>query len=109
MDTPGMRELGLLDHREGFENQFEDVITLTTQCRFSDCQHASEPGCAILQALESGDLTEERWESFQNLDRELRYFQRKSDPEIARAERQKWKKISQNMRVRLKHKSRGEI
>nr|BFD63679.1 ribosome small subunit-dependent GTPase A [Bdellovibrio sp. HM001] len=109
MDTPGMRELGLLDHREGFDSQFEDIVDLATQCRFSDCQHRTEPGCAILRALQNGELSTERWESFQNLDRELRYFQRKSDPEIAREERQKWKKISQDLRVRLKHKSRGEI
>lgn len=109
MDTPGMRELGLLDHQAGFESLFEDVLELAAQCRFGDCQHHSEPGCAILAALESGDLPQERWESFQGLERELRHVQRKTDAEFARQERLKWKKISQTARVRSKLKSRGEI
>ncbi|MBO9665870.1 MAG: ribosome small subunit-dependent GTPase A [Bdellovibrio sp.] len=109
IDTPGMRELGLLDHQAGFEDLFEDILTLSQQCRFGDCQHDTEPGCAIQAALESGELTMERWESFQSLDRELRYVQRKTDAELARQERLKWKKIQQGLRVRLKMKSRGEI
>lgn len=109
MDTPGMRELGLLDHREGFENLFDDILELAAQCRFKDCQHHTEPGCAVRAALASGELEAERWESFQNLERELRYFERRTDPEKAREERQKWKKITQGLRVRVKQKSRGEI
>ncbi|WP_374033606.1 ribosome small subunit-dependent GTPase A [Bdellovibrio bacteriovorus] len=109
MDTPGMRELGLLDHREGFENLFDDILELATHCRFKDCQHQSEPGCAVQAALASEELEAERWESFQNLERELRYFERKTNPEIAREERQKWKKITKSLRVRVKQKSRGEI
>lgn len=109
MDTPGMRELGLLDHQAGFESLFEDILTLSERCRFGDCQHQTEPGCAILAALESGELPMERWESFQSLGRELRHVQRKTDAEFARQERLKWKKITQTVRVRNKMKSRGEI
>lgn len=109
IDTPGMRELGLLDHQDGFENLFEDILELGRNCRFNDCRHQSEPGCAIKAALEDGTLAEERWESYLTLEKELRHFQRRTDPEVARAERQKWKKISQDLRVRTRQKSRGEI
>lgn len=109
IDTPGMRELGLLDHQDGFENLFEDILQLRQQCRFTDCQHQSEPGCAVQEALASGALSEEHWESYLTLAKELRHLQRKSDPAQARAERLKWKKITQDVRVRSQRKSRGQI
>lgn len=70
LDTPGMRELQLLDCAEGLEATFADIVDLATQCRFSDCQHQSEPGCAVKQAIENGSLDQRRLKSYQKLLRE---------------------------------------
>jgi ribosome biogenesis GTPase len=73
VDTPGMRELGLCDSEEGLDATFSDVSSLAPQCRFRDCTHENEPGCAVLAAVQSGALAEERLESFRHLRRELRF------------------------------------
>lgn len=109
IDTPGMRELGILDHQDGLDSLFEDIFELEALCRFKDCQHQSEPGCAITDALTNGRLSADHWKSYQQLEKELRYFQRKTDADMERADRQKWKKISQDLRVRTRQKSRGEF
>lgn len=72
MDTPGMRELQLIDAAQGVEEVFEDVAQLMTACRFSDCSHTSEPGCAVRAALSSGELDEDRLRRYQKLRREER-------------------------------------
>lgn len=102
IDTPGMRELQLLDHEDGLSSQFEEVEALLSQCRFSDCQHETEPGCAILHALDEGSLELERWQSYQKLLREVRHAQRKQDKALASEEKKKWKKISQALRDKYK-------
>ncbi len=71
IDTPGMRELQLWVGEEALETAFADVALLENQCRFADCGHESEPGCAVRAALASGALSEERFESFRKLQREL--------------------------------------
>lgn len=70
LDTPGMRELQLADCEQGVETTFADVTQLAEECRFYDCSHNGEPGCAIGKALESGELDERRWNSYQKLMRE---------------------------------------
>ncbi|MDD2647626.1 MAG: ribosome small subunit-dependent GTPase A [Eubacteriales bacterium] len=85
IDTPGMREIGMWDVNEGLENAFPDVERLLTECRFSDCRHISEPGCAVLAALESGELTQERWISYQTLKNEALFAKSKSAREQKRA------------------------
>ena len=70
MDTPGMREIQLTDVAEGIEAVFEDVVALANNCRFSDCTHTTEPGCAVRAAINSGALAPERLERFQKLQRE---------------------------------------
>ena len=70
IDTPGMRELGLWEAGEGLGEAFPDVEALLGQCRFSDCRHQSEPGCAVRAALEAGELSPQRWESWQKLQAE---------------------------------------
>jgi ribosome biogenesis GTPase / thiamine phosphate phosphatase len=71
LDMPGMRELGLIDAAEGLGEAFPEVTALTSQCRFRDCQHAQEPGCAVRAALASGALDAPRFESWQKLRDEL--------------------------------------
>jgi len=64
IDTPGMRELGLFDADEGIRASFKDVEELFLQCRFTDCRHQAEPGCAVIAALENGSLPLERWQQY---------------------------------------------
>ena len=78
IDTPGMRELGMWDVSRGLNEAFEDVEKYFGRCRFSDCRHITEPGCAIKAAIESGELSAERWNSYLNLKREARFTDDKS-------------------------------
>jgi len=71
VDNPGMREVHLWIADEGLDEAFEDVVELAAQCRFSDCRHEGEPGCAIAAALADGRLARERWDSYRSLEREL--------------------------------------
>ena len=70
IDTPGMRELGMWDVSEGIGEAFSDVEQYLGCCRFSDCRHESEPGCAIRAAIVRGELDISRWESYQKLSEE---------------------------------------
>lgn len=71
IDTPGMREFAV--ESVDLSHSFGDIETLICQCRFNDCSHASEPGCAVREAIESGELDERRFESYQKLQKEARY------------------------------------
>jgi ribosome biogenesis GTPase len=71
IDTPGMRELGLLGTSDVMEATFGDVGDCSGQCRFPDCTHTREPGCAVLTARESGRLSEERYQSYLKLKKEV--------------------------------------
>ena len=70
LDTPGMRELQLADVEDGIERAFADISELAQSCRFTDCSHISEPGCAILAALESGEIDDRRMENYRKIMRE---------------------------------------
>jgi len=83
IDNPGMRELQLWVADDGLEAAFADIVALETHCRFSDCRHQGEPGCAIQEALIRGSLSEERWRSYDELQRELAEL----DERLARGER----------------------
>jgi ribosome biogenesis GTPase len=71
IDTPGLRAVSLWDSDEGFSKAFADIEALADECRFRDCAHGSEPGCAVRAAVASGDLDEERLEHYLRLDQEL--------------------------------------
>ena len=73
IDTPGMREIQVVDSEAGIDSVFDDIVDIASQCRFSNCQHTSEPGCAVRKALEAGDLDPERLERFRKLGREERH------------------------------------
>jgi len=70
IDTPGMRELGMCDVEDGIDETFEDILELEGQCRFSDCKHDTEPGCAVKKAIEDGELSFERLQLFRSLHNE---------------------------------------
>lgn len=79
IDTPGMRSLGMWDVSEGLNATFNDIVELTTKCKFKNCSHDTEPNCAIKEALESGKVSIDRWKSFLKLEKETRYAERKED------------------------------
>ncbi|BCD17144.1 ribosome small subunit-dependent GTPase A [Bacillus cereus] len=94
IDTPGMRELQLWEGSDAIQTTFSDIEELAKTCRFRDCKHENEPGCAVHKAIDNGIITINRLQSYKKLQRELAYFMRKQDAVLARAERDKWKKIS---------------
>jgi ribosome biogenesis GTPase / thiamine phosphate phosphatase len=79
LDTPGLRELQLWDVGDGLEQTFDDVASIASRCRFGDCSHGSEPGCAVRDAIRTGVLPRERYESWQKLQRELARLERRLD------------------------------
>ncbi|MFD2910950.1 ribosome small subunit-dependent GTPase A [Jeotgalibacillus terrae] len=95
IDTPGMRELQLWESDSGLTQGFQDVEALAEHCQFRDCQHETEPGCAIRHAIEDGELELERYSSYVKLQKELAYIERKTDKREQLLEKKKWKKISQ--------------
>jgi ribosome biogenesis GTPase len=100
IDTPGMRELQLWGGEEGVAATFDDVEALTTQCRFGDCAHETEPGCAVQRALATGALPEERYAAWRKLQREALRFAARHDARVAREVKAKWKKIHMEARRR---------
>ena len=100
IDTPGMRELQLWADEDALSVAFDDVEALISGCRFSDCRHQTEPGCAILEALEDGTLDAGRWQNYIKLQKELRYLERRRDHRAKLAEEQKWRKIKMDYRRR---------
>ncbi|XAS70946.1 ribosome small subunit-dependent GTPase A [Micrococcaceae bacterium Sec5.1] len=90
MDTPGVRGFGLFDAEEGMEEMFGDLEALFAQCRFADCSHQAEPGCAVQEALAHGSLDPRRWGSYLKLQRELAALNRKHDAAARRAYQREW-------------------
>jgi ribosome biogenesis GTPase len=107
IDTPGMRELGLIDADAGLETTFPDVATLMSQCRFSDCKHEGDLGCAIADAIASGALSQERYDSFRTLQAELDAVHRRNDPRAAAEAKRRSKEIERAMRVKGKLSPKG--
>src|SRR5258708_1724418 len=101
-DTPGLREAQLWEGEQALVNVFEDIEELALTCRFTDCAHATEPGCAIKAALDAGALEADRFRSYRKLQRELRAVAAKTDARIALEERKKWKQISVANKVRVR-------
>lgn len=89
LDTPGIREVGLIDADEGLAMAFDDIERLAETCRFRDCGHANEPGCAVRDALKTGALDPARWASFQKLGQELAAVERKDERVAKEVERRR--------------------
>lgn len=89
LDTPGIREVGLIDADEGVSVVFDDIERLAQDCRFNDCGHDHEPGCAVRAALQSGALDPARWANFQKLGLELAAVEEKADRVAKDAERRR--------------------
>ena len=100
IDTPGMRELGMWDSAEGLEKAFSDIELLAAACRFKNCTHTNEPGCAVNAALADRTLSEERWQSYQKLRTENAYAE-DAESYLA-AKEKKFKEISKTNKVNRK-------
>jgi len=106
IDTPGMRELQLWEGEGGLESLFDDIEELASKCKFSDCKHKSEPGCAVRRAIKRGELDEERYNSYMKMGREIKYFENRKDHLASIQEKKRWKKISKMAKeyTKLKYK-----
>jgi len=98
LDTPGMRELQLWADEEVLDTTFSEISELASQCKFSDCAHSTEPGCAIRRALNDGTLSHERWTSYCKLQREMRALAIRKDARLRSEQRKKWAKFSKSRR-----------
>ncbi|MBC7670494.1 ribosome small subunit-dependent GTPase A [Caulobacter sp. DWR2-3-1b2] len=107
LDTPGIREVGLIDADEGLSMVFEDIESLAGNCRFRNCGHVREPGCAVRDALASGALDPARWAHFQKLGLELAAVEDKADRVIKDTERRRLAALQQTYRA-TKREQRGE-
>ena len=104
LDSPGMRSVGMWEADEGLADAFADISALAEQCRFSDCTHAAEPGCAVQAAISVGTLPAQRLASQQKLARESAAMARRLDPQARAGERAKWKAIHKSVRNHMKVK-----
>jgi ribosome biogenesis GTPase / thiamine phosphate phosphatase len=106
IDTPGMREIHVWGDEASLDNAFEDISALAANCRFSNCRHDQEPGCAVREALLSGELDAKHFKSYQQLQRELQHLAARQEGKAALVEKMRWKQLSK-LQKQLK-RNRGE-
>jgi ribosome biogenesis GTPase len=94
IDNPGIREVGIGTASGGIAGAFPDILELATGCRFSDCRHGQEPGCAVQEAVRSGTLSPTRLDNYHRLLGELAFEQEKAEIGLVRSERKRWKGIA---------------
>ena len=98
LDTPGLRGIGVVDLEEGLQRAFPEIEALADQCHFGDCSHASEPGCAVLAAAETGEISPRRLESWRKLGREALWMASRSDARLRAEQRKKYIALSKSVR-----------
>lgn len=108
LDTPGMRELSLWDSEQGVDQTFDEITDLARDCKFNDCRHEDEPGCAVIEAIRNGDVENSRLESYRKLQRESVFMESKRDQRAALERKKRWKKIGQAGKERQRWKRRTE-
>jgi ribosome biogenesis GTPase len=108
IDTPGLRELQLWNAADGLSQTFADVDELAAECRFTDCQHRNEPGCAVQAALTEGALNADRLESWRKLQREQEFLLRKMDPGTGAAQKKRTKILMRQVREKYQHRDKGK-
>ena len=104
IDNPGMRELQLWASEQSLDDTFDDISEFAQRCRFANCTHTSEPGCAVRDALEIGDLDPSRWHSYEKLQRELRHHALQQDAQARKRETKRWKAIEKALRQHPKYR-----
>lgn len=106
IDTPGLREVAVFAENDHVEDSFSDISKLIKSCQFNNCSHKTEPGCAILNALELGQLDEAMLNNYLKLKREANFSKRKMDKQFASKQKKQWKRISQNYRKHEEFKNK---
>lgn len=104
IDTPGMRLLGMWSDDSGLSHTFDDVESLVTSCRFADCTHSDEPGCAVLAAIDAGSLDEKRLANYKRLQREIAFQDRRKDKAEQNRVNREWAK-----RIQAHHRAMKEL
>ena len=107
IDTPGLRGLGMWLDEGGLDAAFADITERALDCRFADCRHDTEPGCAVTAAIDSGLLEGRRLASYRKLEREAAYVARKADPRAARAQARAWHTMTREASARARHRPRS--
>jgi ribosome biogenesis GTPase len=108
IDTPGIRSLGVAGAADGLEPAFSDIAEIAAACRFNDCRHEGEPGCAVRAALADGRLSADRLASHRKLEREAAHVARANDPLLRAEERRKWRAIHVSVNQHMKRKYGSE-
>ena len=108
IDTPGLRELQLWSAAEGVEHTFSDIEELAAQCKYGDCGHTSEPGCAVQAAIAEGRLAAERLESQRKLQREQAFLLRKVDPQARQHEKDRVKVLHRGVKQNYDQRRRKD-
>jgi ribosome biogenesis GTPase len=106
LDTPGMRELQVVDE-EGLEAVFDDIAALSQQCRYCDCRHESEPGCAVKEAILSGEISAGRLEHFHKLAAEAQSYERRHNEHLRRRSERVWGQLHEEA-ARIRRWKSGE-
>lgn len=94
MDNPGIREIAFHEDGHGVENTFADIRELAERCRFADCSHQQEPGCAVLRAVDTGELPQARLESYRKVKREMEYVAQRRTKNADRIEKERWQHVA---------------
>ncbi|MDB9528686.1 ribosome small subunit-dependent GTPase A [Oscillatoria sp. CS-180] len=102
IDTPGMREIQLWGDGSGLQETFEDIEALAENCKFRDCQHDTEPGCAVQEAIALGTLDRRRLQSYQKLQREQQWIEQRQDSHVRQNTKRRWKQITKTIRQQNK-------
>ena len=108
VDNPGLRELQLWGDASMVEDAFQDIKELSMGCRFKDCQHLSEPGCRVQEAVENGEMDPKRYENYLKLRKELHYLSVKMDKGAQAQERAKWKGLTKDIKHYQRYKKEGK-
>jgi ribosome biogenesis GTPase len=108
IDTPGLRELQAWNGESAVAGAFDDIQALAGQCRFSDCAHDGELGCAVREAVDSGRLDADRLDNFHRLAREAAYEARKHDKAAAANVKKRWKVVHKAARAMYRDRERSE-
>ncbi len=102
IDTPGLRSIGLYEADDGLARVFSEIDVLAEDCRFRDCEHRTEPGCAVLEAVAGGALPQRRLDSWRKLQREARWIASRTDARIRAEEARKWRAITKSVKGRAR-------
>lgn len=106
IDNPGIREIALWDNQSGINAAFPEIEALAGACRFFDCSHVHEPGCRVLHAISTGELSPNRLESYKKMKQELSYLSQRQNKSADRVEKERWKKVAMKIKEIKKRKDR---